>query len=109
MALGIEGTLANVISSMSISMSHKAENLPQAWFQITKALRSLQFGWVEITIHHRRIVQIERREKPQTTRESARPQGHDYAGRFSVLAEYIRSEQALMASRRISPTTPSRW
>jgi hypothetical protein len=36
---------------------------PRAFEHIVRALEGLAFGSVEITVHHGRIVQIERREK----------------------------------------------
>lgn len=41
----------------------KQEIPPQALQEIERALRDLQFGTIEITLHEGRITQIERREK----------------------------------------------
>ncbi len=43
--------------------SHPDRPDPHALDRIARALTGLQFGSVEISIHHGRIVQIERREK----------------------------------------------
>ena len=41
--------------------------------RIEQALRGLRFGAVEITVHHGRIVQIERREKLRLDTPAAGP------------------------------------
>lgn len=47
---------------MSTSSSSASPKLPIIE-QIVQALSGLEFGAVEVTVHHGRIVQIERREK----------------------------------------------
>ena len=49
--------------------------------QIAQALAGLEFGTVEITVHHGRIVQIERREKVRLDPErQPRPEAGAHAG-----------------------------
>ena len=47
--------------------------LAQTRERIEQALRGLRFGAVEITVHHGRIVQIERREKLRLDTPAAGP------------------------------------
>jgi hypothetical protein len=49
--------------------------------QIVQALAGLEFGAVEITVHHGRIVQIERREKVRLEAESRNRPEADTTGK----------------------------
>lgn len=64
-------------------MTHQITNLAaedaQALRRIIDALDDLEFAAVEITVHHRRIVQIERREKVRfDTERGARSSAFDF-------------------------------
>lgn len=49
---------------------------PDALEQVRLALEGLTFGSVEITVHHGRIVQIERREKVRLDTQRTVPPRH---------------------------------
>lgn len=50
-------------SNSSSTETKNAPELPQSVKVILKALSTLEYGSVEITVHDGRIVQVERREK----------------------------------------------
>lgn len=60
------------------STSVRSTQHPPVLEQIVEALSGLHFGAVEITVHHGRIVQIERREKVRLDEPgAARPAPRD--------------------------------
>jgi hypothetical protein len=65
----------------------------RTWQRIARALNGLQFGAVEITVHHGRIVQIERREKLRLDTPGARD---------STATNDIASEDRFSGSRNTS-------
>ena len=52
-------------------MSEKQKDLSDAERYILNAIRGLQFGSVEVTIHDANIVQVEKSEKKRFDRQSA--------------------------------------
>lgn len=48
---------------MPAAQPEQAVDDPRVLAVITEALRSLQFGAVEITVHNGQVVQVERKEK----------------------------------------------
>jgi hypothetical protein len=53
------------------SGNRNAEMTPDILHEITRAIESLRFGSVEITVHEGRVTQIERREKVRFGSEPA--------------------------------------
>jgi hypothetical protein len=49
--------------AMPAAQPEQAVDDPRVLAVITEALRSLQFGAVEITVHNGQVVQVERKEK----------------------------------------------
>lgn len=59
----IEARIPIRTSMRTFSHHQRQQQRPMLIEQIVQALSGLEFGAVEITVHHGRIVQIERREK----------------------------------------------